>query len=252
MRSRLIYAAVGAGAGALVAWAITADIYEKRIKQERAWVLDELETRVNNLEFLNIVEAEVMDGQTEFVMPIEEDSTSEIEESESVNSLDSLDAVEAVETVEETRSNLQHLIDQYTADPDAQAEFKEMVSQVPSDSDSTPFVISRNDFAYDDEGQSYEKITLTYYPRDRVLLDDEEEPMNHIPGVVGWRNLSRFGDSSEDANVVFIRNRKMETDFEVVKDDENPLPLHVKYGMEKEEFRANKAAGLIKLRQEDE
>lgn len=155
------------------------------------------------------------------------------------------------ETLEETTSNLQAIIDQYTNNPNDRDEFVAAALEPPSQRDAAPFVIPKETFAWDDEGDEYDKKTLTYFPQQRLLLDEEEEIIDDVPQIVGWRNLSRFGDESGDADTVFVRNRKLRTDFEVVRELEAKPPLHVAYGMDRETFRANRAAGLIRLRPED-
>lgn len=262
MQTKLIVVALGAfGLGALGGWAVTADIHERRFRQlekefdeaigektRHIWALQDRAEAVwiqNNSssfhsEDFDSPTNEVDIGPSQIAFDeIEEDNEDEGEE------------VPEGETPEETRTNLQKLIDAYTADQDAKDDFVDVATESTNDK-TPPFVISRFVYAYDEEGTSYEKITLTYFPHDRVLLDDEEDPIEDVGNTVGWRNLSQFGNESEDPNVVFVRNRRLETDFEVIKEDDAQLPLHVKYGMEKEEFRVNKAAGLIKLRQEDD
>jgi hypothetical protein len=156
------------------------------------------------------------------------------------------------EPEEVTRSNLQGLIDQYTANPDDVDTFADVGTRMENDN-RPPYVISQKTYAgFDDEhGEDYEKITLTYFPRSRVLLDEDDEVIDDIANVVGWRNLSRFGDESGDDDTVFVRCPRLMTDYEVVKDEESPLPLHVKYGMPREEFEVSKAAGTLRLRDED-
>lgn len=155
------------------------------------------------------------------------------------------------ETPEETRGKLQSLIDRYTADPETVEQFTEIGHKEIQGINHQPFVISRDQYAWDEEGQAYDKETLTYYPKHRVLLDEDDEVIDDVRGVVGWPSLNRFGDESEDKDTVFVRNRKLNTDYEVVRDDDSPLPLHVKYGMPREEFETTKAAGLLRLREED-
>ena len=156
------------------------------------------------------------------------------------------------ETLEETRSNLQGIIDKYTASPEERDEFVAAVLEPPSQKDAAPYVITKEDFAWgEDEGSEYEKKTLTYYPGQRLLLDEDEEVLDNVPLYVGWRNLQRFGDESGDPDTVFIRNRKLRTDFEVVRELEAKPPLHVAYGMDRETFRVQRAAGLIRVRPED-
>ncbi len=93
---------------------------------------------------------------------------------------------------------------------------------------------------------------MTYFPAHRTLLDDGQEPIEDVNAYVGWKNLNRFGDESGDSDVVFIRNRALLTDFEVVREEDSDLPLHVKYGMTLPEFEVNKASGILKLRPEDQ
>lgn len=155
------------------------------------------------------------------------------------------------ETLEETRSNLQSIIDQYVKDPEEKKAFLQHNARAVQAEAEPPFVISHNQYAYDDEGDDYTKITISWYPVDRVLLDDDEDPITDVAGTVGWQSLNRFGDDSGDPDTVFVRNRRMETDFEVVRENDKELPLHVKYGMDREHFNVSKAAGLIKMRPED-
>lgn len=156
------------------------------------------------------------------------------------------------ETVEETRSNLQRLIDQYVPTDDDNEAFVAHAAVTTEVIDKTPpYVISQALFAYDEEFEHFDKITLTYYPSARILLDDDQELISDIPAHVGWKNLNRFGDQSEDKDTVFIRNKRLMTDFEVVRETEDDLPLHIRYGMDKETFAATKAAGLLKFRPED-
>lgn len=251
MEKKLIFTALGAfGFGTLVSWAITTDIYERQFKQQEE-MLDDLRQRVDNavarqkasetLESIAIKELDVN---------LDQISMDDIEIPESTQEENGV--VPEGETPEETRTNLQQLIDAYTANPDAQQDFADMATRSIEVDNAPPFVIPKATYAWDDVGEHYAKVTLTYFPRDRVLLDDDEDPIEDIASTVGWRNLNQFGGESEDPDVVFIRNHRLETDFEVIKEDERQLPLHVQYGMDKEVFQANKAAGQIKLRQEDD
>lgn len=269
MQNKLVVTALGAfGFGALMSWAITADIYELRLdkehegcddlianKTEHIWALQD---RLDNppKEAPDYSDWGVIDStptETETISTETEAIPTEDPNQMSFTDMSDSDGIiSIVETVEETRSNLEKLIDTYTADQDTKAGFVDKATNSIEQDKVPPFVISRATYAWDEEGEHYDKITLTYFPNDRVLLDDEEDPIEDVAATVGWRSLSQFGGESEDPDVVFIRNRRMEVDFEVIKEENKSLPLHIKYGMEKEEFRVNKAAGTIKLRREDE
>jgi len=244
--------------GALVAWAVTADYYDKKVDTAFRFgyasgdavatqklysdvgTEDSDQTRfienVGQLELSLDPEPNAFGGTVRVVEENDEDDGE----------------IPPGETPEETRSNLQNLIASYTADPDSRDTFVDRANRAMSDNQLPPFVIEKVAYAWDEEGEDHSKITLTYYPRDRVLLDEEEDPVEDIDRTVGWKNLNQFGGVSGDPDVVFVRNRRLETDFEVVKEEDKELPLHIKYGMSKDEFQVNRAAGVIKLRQEDQ
>jgi hypothetical protein len=254
MNKKLLVTAVGAfGAGALISWAITADIYENRFKQERAGYDELLGNKTDHIFALKArLDNPVNDNNEPATLRVNTWVMEHTSDDVNPDQMTVEDIVVTEETPEEARSNLQKVIDEYTADPEAQQDFASMVGRSVETDNSPPFIIPKVEYAYDEEGEDYAKITVTYYPRDRVLLDDDDEPIENVNDVVGWRNLTKFGVEPDDPYVVFIRNRRLTTDFEVLMEDESPLPLHVKYGMEKDEFRASRAAGLIKLRQEDD
>lgn len=78
-----------------------------------------------------------------------------------------------------------------------------------------PYVITHEEFVGDDE---YEKITLTYFMRDQVLMNEAEEVADDTDDLVGDDNLRHFGVGSQDPNIVYIRNLSVSTDFEVILD----------------------------------
>lgn len=82
-----------------------------------------------------------------------------------------------------------------------------------------PFVISRDEF---DEGYPhFDKITITYYEKDDVLADEQDEIIPDIEAVVGYDSLSRFGDMSDDEYVVYVRNGRLGADYEIVLTQES-------------------------------
>ena len=270
MQKKLVAITAGSfGLGALISWAVTADLHQKRhisTMEGTLKIIDDKSEYIGHqagyIQYLQGVVNELKNNTSDKEISIDPNQATldEADEETVVNIVTEIiqpedeeeSEIPPDETPEETRSNLQKLIDDYTANPDNSEELMRIVDQAVESDKSPPFVISRETFAYDEEGEDYSKITLTYYPRDRVLLDEDEDLIDDLPTTVGWRNLSMFGGESGDPDTVFIRNRRLQTDFEVLKEEEQRLPLHIQYGMEKEEFRVNKAAGLIKLRREDE
>jgi len=269
MRNKLIAAGAGLlGYGALIGWAVTADFYDRKMKSNQQLLGEIIKRQSKELETTkdlllqqsDMVEYSESDVQAAIeMMRLKGEGLLEAIKGENPESgdegllPDSEDEGEPYDEAktEAIRTNLQGLIDTYTADPDEVNHFNEITAKAIENDERPPFVISREKYSWDEEeGDDYEKITLTYYPRDRILLDDEDEVVDDIGSLVGWRNLSQFGGESGDPDVVFVRNPKLQTDFEVVRNTENQPPAHVRFGMGREEFETNKAAGLIRFGRE--
>lgn len=69
------------------------------------------------------------------------------------------------------------------------------------------------------EEQPYDEITLTYYEGDDVLCDERDEVIGNPDRdrMVGETNLERFGHGSNNDHVVYIRNDKLEAQYEIVR-----------------------------------
>jgi hypothetical protein len=59
--------------------------------------------------------------------------------------------------------------------------------------------------------------TLTYFEGDDVLTDEEDQPINETDDTVGNANLLKFGHGSKDNNIVYVRNEKLDLDFEITR-----------------------------------
>ena len=82
-------------------------------------------------------------------------------------------------------------------------------------SNSVPYVISREEF--EDETSEFDRATLSYFEEDETLADERDEPIPNKLDTLGPDALDRFGDSSDDPNVVYVRNHKLGLDFEVCR-----------------------------------
>lgn len=80
-----------------------------------------------------------------------------------------------------------------------------------------PYIITIDEFM--DEYKDYDKISFTYFEGDDVVADEREQPYEEVASSLGLGNLKRFGEWSQDADQVYIRNHKLEIDFEVTRDD---------------------------------
>lgn len=81
---------------------------------------------------------------------------------------------------------------------------------------SRPYVISH--LEYHEDELAYQKLPITYYAKDNVLCDDKDSPIPDTMFTVGDGFTKKFGQMSNDPELVYIRNEKLEIDFEVTRD----------------------------------
>jgi hypothetical protein len=76
-----------------------------------------------------------------------------------------------------------------------------------------PYIISQDQYLL----MSFENYdTLLYYEGDRVLATTGDEVMS-IEDTIGHENLMKFGKLTSDPNAMYIRNERLDTDFEVIR-----------------------------------
>lgn len=271
MNRKFIAACVAsAGYGAALSWAITADLAERKVRTladdfllmqealrektkeniDLRYELGDAKEEIENLHSAVDVETGFAEEESET-----DSENSPGETSEEINSGGMVEELHVDPAESEIRERLREQIAQFTPMSEEATEdfIRDTQPQVVKTTKyDPPMVIDLDEYTSSDEGDDYAKITLTYYPKQQVLLDEDQEPIDDVEAYVGWRALNRFGDGSGNADIVYVRNRRMETDFEVERETEAELPLHVQFGMPHMEFESNRAAGKIKLREEDE
>jgi hypothetical protein len=89
------------------------------------------------------------------------------------------------------------------------------VTELAGRNEDEPYVIHHDEFTADQP--EYDKVCLTYYEKDDVVLDDRVTPLPDVDLIIGNANLQRFGHGSKKKDVVFIRNEHLETDWEVTR-----------------------------------
>lgn len=77
----------------------------------------------------------------------------------------------------------------------------------------TPYVITHDEFLENE--REFAQVTIVYYSGDQTLADEREEPITDLNYTVGAENLMRFGHGSRDSNIVYVRNERLELDFEI-------------------------------------
>lgn len=76
-----------------------------------------------------------------------------------------------------------------------------------------PYVISEAEFM--ENAYQHPQHSLTYFKDDDVLVDSDSNMIDNVDELIGTMNLANFGHGSKDPNIVYIRNEKKESDFEV-------------------------------------
>lgn len=84
--------------------------------------------------------------------------------------------------------------------------------ELASRSDREPYIIHKDEF-FDNE-TDYAQMALTYYVGDLLMADEEDSIVYSPEQILG---SLRFGHGSGDPNVVYIRNDRLRTDYEVTR-----------------------------------
>lgn len=79
---------------------------------------------------------------------------------------------------------------------------------------ANPYIISVAEFMAGD--RNYSQVTLSYFEGDDTLMDDKDDIISNPAEVIGVDTL-QFGKFSDDDNIVYIRNDKLEADYEVTR-----------------------------------
>ncbi len=95
--------------------------------------------------------------------------------------------------------------------------FKDPQPSIGQRDPEVPYLISTEEFMANDEF-AFDQITLTYFEGDDTLTDEREDIVSDVVRTVGRDNLLRFGENSQDPNVVYVRNERLRSDFEIVRD----------------------------------
>lgn len=83
-----------------------------------------------------------------------------------------------------------------------------------------PYVISIEEYMEEDVDSPFLKVEMTYFQGDATLVDTKDQIVADIDGVVGLKNLDKWGVGTPDPSQVYIRNERLEIDIEVTKDEQ--------------------------------
>jgi hypothetical protein len=91
-----------------------------------------------------------------------------------------------------------------------------------------PYVITAGEF--NDDEPEYRKITITWYVKDKTLTDDRTIPILDYISLAGPDFERRFGDGSDNPDIVHVRNHRLRADFEIVRNEGSYMEEVLKYG----------------------
>lgn len=80
----------------------------------------------------------------------------------------------------------------------------------PNWADPEPLIITELEYFNDEE--DYEKLSVSWYPGDRVLCDSKEQPIPDVESAVGINNLNHLG---VEKTTLYVRNHRLKMDFEI-------------------------------------
>ena len=167
----------GAGVGTAISWHFFKNKYKRIVDEEIASVKEVFERR-HNIEVVSTDE-------------IEADSVEENEKEDS-----------------EIKTEYKNLANNYNTITD------EINNEEKGGNNmgEGPYVIKPEEF----DTIGYDVVSLTYYA-DKVLVDEDDNPIEDIDYLVGEDSLDHFGEYEDDS--VFVRNDDLKTDFEILLDE---------------------------------
>lgn len=84
------------------------------------------------------------------------------------------------------------------------------------DSESHIVLIRRKEFFEGPLNDDYDQVAVTYYQNDDILIDETDKQLD-VRAAIGNIRPSWFGHEAEDENVCYVRNTKVEIEFEVIR-----------------------------------
>jgi len=124
--------------------------------------------------------------------------------------------LEDVEVVQESVEIVENIFGE-SGDSDPDDPPFDIEAEAESRDPEVPYVIHHDE--YMENAMDFTQLVLTWYEADGALADDKDVPIDEIEATVGFDNLEKFGHGSLDRNVVYVRNERMEHDFEVLRSE---------------------------------
>jgi hypothetical protein len=85
--------------------------------------------------------------------------------------------------------------------------------ELASRSEEHPYILHQDE--YRDNQKGYKQEVLTWWAGDNVLTDEQEQPLSNADELVDLNHMSKFGHGTDDFDVIFIRNDKLQVEYEI-------------------------------------
>lgn len=112
-----------------------------------------------------------------------------------------------------------------------------------------PYILSQEEYFENEPG--HEQTALTYFLGDDTLSDDKDVPVPDADATVGDETLTQFGHGSKDNRVVYVRNERLEMDFEIALSD-GKFQVEVLGFDDPDALKHSHRPGIRKFRESDE
>ena len=178
---RIFIFIAGAGLGAFATWQFLKNKYEQIANEEIASVKE----AYNKKDDISSDESEEDESQEKYYEKTADGKW-----------------VETTLPSEEEVNEYKKIVSNYTSNEN---EEEKGVTNMPRG----PYVIQPEEFG----NMDYDLVRLEYYA-DKVLVDEDDHPIQDVEYMVGEDSLEHFGEYEEDA--VYVRNDLIKTDFEIL------------------------------------
>jgi hypothetical protein len=113
----------------------------------------------------------------------------------------------------------------------AESESQPEVSDGIRGDTSKPYDITLEQFT-DPPDLGWQQITIKYYAGDKILVDEQDKPIPDIKRTVGNVREDTFGDKDSDQpGIKYVRNHKLQVDFEIIRDERAYIDAVLSYGL---------------------
>ena len=107
-----------------------------------------------------------------------------------------------------------------------------------------PYIISEEEFEDPTVFVEFDRNTLIYYEGDDTLATDRDEVITDVESMVGASALTSFGCKSNNKDTVFVRNVRLGTNFEIIREEGSYTEIAL--GLPEEDIEYEKAKKFFK------